>query len=113
MHRLSGDSRRRSRHCQPQRTMSTPGERPREVGVERPRVDAIDKLTGEAVYAGDIEVPHMLHGKILRSPVAHGMVAAINTIRAQAIPGVVAVLTGQDLLDIDPYFGHLIKDRPI
>lgn len=78
-----------------------------------PRVDASEKLRGEAQYVGDLVVPRMLHGKVLRSPLAHARIVSIDTAAAEAIPGVVAVLTGSDLLDIDPYFGHAIRDRPI
>ena len=58
-------------------------------------------------------VPRMLHGKVLRSPVAHGRIVSIDTSAAERLPGVVCVLTGADLQDIDPYYGHAIKDRPI
>ena len=77
------------------------------------RVDAAEKLSGQAVYVGDIRVPGMLHGKVLRSTLPHARIVAIDTSAAMAMPGVVAVLTGADLMDIDPYFGHAIKDRPI
>jgi CO/xanthine dehydrogenase Mo-binding subunit len=84
-----------------------------QVGRSMERVDAAEKLAGEAVYVGDIRVPGMLHGKVLRSPMAHARIASIDASAALAMPGVVAVLTEADLLDIDPYFGHAIKDRPI
>src|SRR5262245_42751858 len=60
-----------------------------------------------------MSVPRMLHGQVLRSPAAHARIVSIDTSAALAMPGVVAVLTGEDLLDIDPYWGHAIKDRPI
>jgi CO/xanthine dehydrogenase Mo-binding subunit len=77
------------------------------------RVDAAEKLRGEAEFVGDIVVPRMLHGKVLRSPYAHARIVSIDASAAAAIPGVVAILTAADLLDIDPYYGHAIKDRPI
>lgn len=77
------------------------------------RVDAAEKLRGEAQYVGDLVIPRMLHGKVLRSPVAHARILSIDVSAAEAIPGVVAILTGSDVLDIDPFFGHAIKDRPI
>ena len=77
------------------------------------RVDAGEKLRGEAQFVGDIVVPGMLHGKVLRSPVPHARIVSIDTSEAVAMPGVVAVLTGADLTDIDPLWGHAIKDRPI
>jgi CO/xanthine dehydrogenase Mo-binding subunit len=58
-------------------------------------------------------VPRMLHGKVLRSPYAHARIVAIDASAAERIPGVICVLTSADLRDIDPYYGHAIKDRPI
>jgi CO/xanthine dehydrogenase Mo-binding subunit len=84
-----------------------------QVGRSQPRRDAREKLRGEAQFAGDIVVPRMLHGKVLRSPIAHGRIVSIDTSAAEKVPGVVSVLTGADLRDIDPYYGHAIKDRPI
>ena len=78
-----------------------------------PRRDAREKLRGQAQFVGDMVVPRMLHGKVLRSPVAHARIVSIDTSAAEKIPGVVCVLTGADLADIDPYYGHAIKDRPI
>src|SRR5437764_14526566 len=60
-----------------------------------------------------MEVAGMLHGKVLRSPLAHARIRAIDATRALEMEGVVAVLTGADLDDTDPYYGHAIKDRPI
>jgi CO/xanthine dehydrogenase Mo-binding subunit len=90
-------------------------ERPavREVGASRPRKDGHEKLSGQAQYVGDMEVAGMLHGKVLRSPVAHALIKSIDPSRALAMEGVAAVLTGSDLDDIEPYYGHAIKDRPI
>jgi CO/xanthine dehydrogenase Mo-binding subunit len=83
------------------------------VGRSQPRRDAREKLRGEAEFVGDLLVPRMLHGKVLRSPIAHGQIVSIDTSAAERVPGVVCVLTGADLHDIDPYYGHSIKDRPI
>ena len=90
-------------------------ERPRltEVGVARPRKDGREKLSGQAQYVGDMEVAGMLHGKVLRSPVAHAGIESIDVSAALELDGVAAVLTGSDLDDIEPYYGHAIKDRPI
>jgi len=55
----------------------------------------------------------MTFGQVLRSPYAHALITAINTEQAEALPGVVAVLTGSDLADIDSFYGHALKDRPI
>ncbi len=82
------------------------------VGVSHPRRDARDKLRGKAQFAGDLVVPRMLHGRVLRSPIAHGRIVSIDTSAAEPVAGVVCVLTGRDLADM-PCYGHAIKDRPI
>lgn len=69
------------------------------LGVSIPRVDAVDKVTGRAVYTADLHLPNMLHGKILGSPIAHGMIKRVDTSRAEALEGVVAVITGADVPD--------------
>ena len=78
-----------------------------------PRSDAAEKLRGEAQFVGDLVVPRMLHGKVLRSPYAHARIVSIDTSAAAGMPGVAAILTAADLMDLDPYYGHAIKDRPI
>ena len=57
-------------------------------------------VRGKGHYVDDIVLPGMLHGAILRSPVAHARLVSIDTTRALAHPGVVAVITGQDLLGL-------------
>jgi CO/xanthine dehydrogenase Mo-binding subunit len=84
-----------------------------EVGRSVDRRDADAKMRGEAAFAGDVEVPRMLHGKVLRSEVAHARILRIETTEAEAMPGVVCVMTGGDLHGIDPYYGHALKDRPL
>jgi xanthine dehydrogenase molybdenum-binding subunit len=63
------------------------------IGTSPVRVDGIEKVTGTARYAGDITLPGMLHGKIKRSPHAHANIVRIDTRKAEALPGVKAVLT--------------------
>ncbi len=94
----------------PARPVRTPAP---QVGRSMRRVDAAEKLRGEARFVGDMQVPGMLHGKVLRSPAPHARIVSVDVSAALAMPGVVAVLTGGDLLDIDPYWGHAIQDRPI
>jgi 4-hydroxybenzoyl-CoA reductase subunit alpha len=65
-------------------------------GVHR-KVDGLAKATGQAVYADDICLPGMLHAKTLRSPHPHARILRIDTSRAEALEGVHAVITGQDL----------------
>ena len=79
------------------------------VGHSVPRVDGVDKVTGKAKFVGDITVPGMLYGKILRSPYPHARIRAIDATEAEALPGVVAVLTAADIDDLNPIY----NGRPI
>src|SRR5690242_6622898 len=76
------------------------------VGQSVPRVDGVDKVTGKAKYTGDLLIPGMIEGKFLRSPYAHARIRSIDTSEAEAMPGVVAVLTSKDLTNIGPYIGR-------
>jgi 4-hydroxybenzoyl-CoA reductase subunit alpha len=66
------------------------------IGKRLPRVDAWEKVTGKALYTDDISVPGMLCGMILRSPLAHARIVRIDTKKAMKLPGVKAVVTGED-----------------
>lgn len=83
------------------------------VGASVTRVDGRAKARGEAAYTGDLRVPSMLYGELVRSSTPHGRLRSIDTAAAMAVPGVVAVVTGEDLMDLDPYFGHAVRDQPI
>jgi CO/xanthine dehydrogenase Mo-binding subunit len=83
------------------------------IGRSERRRDAAEKIRGRAQFSGDINVPRMLHGKVLRAGVPHARIVSIDTAAAEEMPGVVAVLVGPDLADFDPYWGHAIKDRPV
>ncbi len=83
------------------------------IGRSEERKDAAEKVRGRAQFAGDLEVPRMTHGKVLRAELAHARITSLDTAVAEAIPGVVAVLVGAELEGFDPYWGHAIKDRPI
>ena len=67
------------------------------VGTRPIRHDGIDKVTGRARYGADVNLPGMLHGKVLRSPHAHARILGIDTTRAAALPGVKAIVTGADM----------------
>ncbi len=78
-----------------------PGERPipwkdtRIIGTAVPRVDAYERVSGSAVYPSDVSLPNMLYGAILRCPHPHARVKQIATGRANSMPGVHAVISGQ------------------
>src|SRR3984893_15302569 len=67
------------------------------IGKPFPKVDAVAKVTGRAVYADDMLLPRTLHCRILRSPHPHARILSIDTSAARRIPGVLAVITGADL----------------
>src|SRR5438552_702447 len=76
----------------------------RVIGTRPVRPDGVDKVTGRAVYGADVVLPRMAHGKILRSPHAHARIRSIDTSRAEALPGVLAVMTAKDL----PYVNAIL-----
>ena len=82
------------------------------VGQRIRQPDAAAKATGEARFAGDISLPGMLIGKVLRSPHAHALVKQIDVSRALALPGVAAVLTPDDCTEWNT-FDRGLKDMPL
>ena len=69
----------------------------RVIGTRPVRPDGVDKVTGRAVYGADVVLPRMVFGKVLRSPLAHARILEIDTSAAEALPGVLAVITSNDL----------------
>ena len=67
------------------------------IGARMRKADSITKATGDAKYADDLVLPRMAHGKILRSPHAHARILSIDTSKAEAMPGVYAVMVGSEL----------------
>ncbi|NQW22503.1 MAG: xanthine dehydrogenase family protein molybdopterin-binding subunit [SAR202 cluster bacterium] len=82
------------------------------LGKSHIRVDALEKVTGKATYAGDIYLPGMLMCKLLTSTHSHARIVSIDTSAAEALPGVRCVITGQDYPDARFGSGAL-KDRRI
>jgi CO/xanthine dehydrogenase Mo-binding subunit len=66
------------------------------IGRRQPRLDGFDKVSGRSVFTDDVKLPGMLHAKVLRSPHARARILRIDTSRAEALPGVKAVVTGKD-----------------
>src|SRR5512145_2265336 len=84
------------------------------VGTSVRRVDGADKVTGKAKYTGDLVIPGLIEGKFLRSPYAHARIVSIDTDDAEAMAGVVAVVTRKDFIEISPFIGRgKNKDHPI
>src|SRR5438445_7264051 len=69
----------------------------RVIGTSPPRADAWEKVRGRPIYAGDLALSGMLHGRIVRSPYASARIVRLDTRAASARPGVVAVLTARDV----------------
>ncbi len=67
------------------------------VGKRPVRPDGVDKVTGRAQYGADLNLTGLLHGRVLRSPHAHARIKSVDTSRAEALPGVRAVVTAADL----------------
>ncbi|SEB01417.1 xanthine dehydrogenase family protein molybdopterin-binding subunit [Variovorax sp. YR216] len=81
------------------------------VGQAIPQLESDEKLTGRAQYIADLYRPGMLHGAILQSPYAHARIRGYDLREALALPGVRAIVTGDDLDDAHK-MGAFIKDEP-
>ena len=71
----------------------------RYIGSRPIRPDGLEKVTGRANFGADEALPGMIHGKVTRSPHAHARVVGIDTSKAEAMPGVLAVITAADFPD--------------
>ncbi|MFV0296701.1 MAG: xanthine dehydrogenase family protein molybdopterin-binding subunit [Hyphomicrobiaceae bacterium] len=69
------------------------------IGKRTIRPDGDDKVTGRAQYAADFKMQGQIYGKVLRSPHPHAIIKSINTSKAEALPGVKAVVTSKDIVD--------------
>ena len=83
------------------------------IGISVPRVDGVEKVTGAAKFTGDLAIAGMLEAKVLRSSLPHAVIESIDITKALSVPGVVAILTRDDLTDIDPYYGNCLRDRAV
>src|SRR5919204_1559643 len=83
------------------------------VGRPHPRVEGPEKVTGRARYAYDVRAPGLLYAKVLRSPHPHARIRRIETSRAEALPGVRAVLSSADAPEIEWYKDSLLFDRTL
>lgn len=84
----------------------------RVVGQSVIKNDALAKVLGRSQFASDLKMPGMLQAKVLRSTLSHAKIKHIDILEAQRLPGVVAVLTHQDVPGANSY-GILIKDEPV
>jgi len=82
-------------------------------GTDARRVDGIEKVTGTALYTGDLQLPGMAYAKILRSPLAHAKLVKVDASRAKEMNGVIATLTRDDIKDFNYKYGATYKDQSI
>ena len=66
------------------------------IGNSTPRVDAVERVTGEAKFTRDYKLPGMLYAKVLRSPHPHARIVSVDTSEAARLPGVQAIITHED-----------------
>lgn len=81
------------------------------IGTPTQRLEGPEKVSGRAIYATDVVLPNMLWAKAQRSPVSYGRIKKIDTRKAEALPGVRAVVTGEDVKGL--LIGRKIYDMPI
>ncbi|NIP71674.1 MAG: hypothetical protein GWO16_00945, partial [Gammaproteobacteria bacterium] len=67
------------------------------IGTRPIRHDGEDKVTGRAQYGADVHFRDQLYGHVLRSPHAHARIRSIDTSKAEALPGVKAIVTSKEL----------------
>jgi CO/xanthine dehydrogenase Mo-binding subunit len=81
------------------------------VGISLPRIDARAKVTGQALYPGDLAMPGMAHAKVLFARRPHARVKSIDLREALALPGVIAIFTGADVPNNE--YGLVLFDAPV
>src|ERR1043166_3790061 len=81
------------------------------IGKSEPKFEGRHKVTGKAIYTADRALPGIVWGKTLRSPLPHARIARIDTSRARAIPGVLAIVTAADVSE--KLFGRQLRDMPV
>jgi CO/xanthine dehydrogenase Mo-binding subunit len=83
------------------------------VGSDLAMVGGKAKVTGAADYSPDFVLPRMLYAKALRSPYPHAKLLRVDARNAEKYPGVIAVVTRDDLNGINSYFGPVVDDQPV
>ena len=81
------------------------------IGASVPHIEGTEKVTGRTLYASDVDLPGMLWGNILRSPHPHARIRIIDASAAWSVPGVKAVVTGQDAIGF--LMGKVLLDLPV
>ena len=81
------------------------------VGRAAPRAEGPEKVTGKVAYAADRKFPRMVWGKAVRSELPHAKILRVDTSKAKACPGVLAVLTAEDVPNV--LTGRQLQDTPL
>ena len=81
------------------------------IGESISRVDALGKVTGEALFPGDIDMPNQAHMKVLFAGRPHAIINRLDTSAAEALPGVLGVFTAKDV-PVNEY-GLILDDQPV
>src|SRR5262245_5967860 len=81
------------------------------LGRRLPKINSVSTVTGQGQYTVDMAVPGMLYARVLRSPHAHARIVGLDVSRARALPGVVAVITAEDVRA--NVLGSSVKHRPL
>jgi CO/xanthine dehydrogenase Mo-binding subunit len=79
-------------------------------------LDARERVSGRLTFVADMELPGMLHARLLRSTHAHALLSRVDVAEARCVPGVVAIVTGEDVLateGVQPTFGPALRDQPL
>lgn len=87
----------------------------RVAGTEAHRADGVAKVTGAARFTVDLTAPGMAHAVLIRSTRAHARIVSIDGSDAAKSAGVLAVITGDDLVraGLRPFYGHIVLDHPV
>src|ERR671924_1664683 len=83
------------------------------IGTNVRRVDGVEKVSGQGLYAGDLRLPGTCYAKVLRSALPHARIRRIEAGKAAVLPGIVALLTRDNLNVAANSFGVYVKDQQI
>ena len=95
------------------RRVSTRPKAPAPIGLSVPRRDGVAKVTGSGRFTVDLGMPGLAHARLLRSPYPHARIGSIDSAAARRHPGVIAVVTADDLPDVRLVYGHAVADHPL
>jgi CO/xanthine dehydrogenase Mo-binding subunit len=83
------------------------------IGTNVRRIDGVEKVSGQGLYAGDLRLPGMVYAKVLRSPLPHARIRRIDSSKAALLNGVVAVVSRENLHVASNAFGAYVRDQQI